>query len=253
MSRFFVEPSQIKKGFVTITGADVVHIRRVLRLGIGDTMTVLDGQGTAYKTRIAGMGKDSIHCEITKEYDAGGEPPVRVTLVQGLPKGDKMELIIQKGTELGVTTIIPAACRRSVVQLNPAKARDRRERWQRVALEAAKQCRRAIVPTVTEVKDLAGALRSISENALALIPWEEENTSTLKDVLRNHCSASGSSDVSEVVVFIGPEGGFEPSEISLAQEHNVKPVTLGPRILRTETAGLAALTMILYELGDLGS
>lgn len=242
---FFVSPEQITGGRVTITGPDVVHISRVLRLGPGDVITVMDGRGKGYRVRLTGITGTAVEGVILEQFIPGGEAPLKVTLVQGLSKGDKMDIIIQKSTELGVSCVVPLACRRSVVRLTPAKARERQQRWQRIALEAAKQSRRAIVPRVTEVMDLPAVLDLISPGALALMPWEEERELSLKAALRGQSCG-------EVFIFIGPEGGFAAGEVAVARERGVLSVSLGPRILRTETAGLATLTMILYELGDLG-
>ncbi|MGB9803361.1 16S rRNA (uracil(1498)-N(3))-methyltransferase [Desulfofundulus sp.] len=242
---FFVPPEQITGDRVTITGPDVVHISRVLRLGPGDLITVMDGQGMGYRVRLTRTAGHTVEGVVLEKFIPGGEAPLMVTLVQGLARGEKMDIIIQKSTELGVSRVIPLACHRSVVRLNPLKARERQQRWQRIAMEAAKQSRRAIVPRVTEVMDLSAVLDLISPGALALMPWEEERELTLKRVLRGRSCR-------EVFVFIGPEGGFTSGEVAMAREKGVLSVTLGPRILRTETAGLAAVTMVLYELGDLG-
>lgn len=246
MPRFFISPEQIKGGPVTITGPDVVHISRVLRLGAGDCLTVLDGLGKAYEAVIEKTGRDEVVCAIRKEIPAGDAPPVRVTLVQGIPKGDKMDLIVQKGTELGVSRVIPLLCERAVVKLEGDRSHKKRERWQRIALEAAKQCRRQDVPEVVEPVGWDQVLAGLPQEVVALIPWEEENVESLKDILM------GNTAKEEIYVFIGPEGGFTPGEVERARARGIRPVTLGPRILRTETAGLAVLTMILYQWGDLG-
>jgi 16S rRNA (uracil1498-N3)-methyltransferase len=246
MPRFFVNPGQVKAGRVTITGPDVVHIVKVLRLGPGDTLTVLDGRGKAYEAVVEHTGRDAVICAVTSDSDAGGAPPVRITLVQGLPKGDKMDLIVQKATELGVERLIPLICDRSVVKLAGDKSERRLERWRRIALEAAKQCRRPDIPEVLPPAELKEVLAGLSDNIAAVIPWEEENQATFKKVLGEIKTAG------DFVVFIGPEGGFTPAEVELARLHGVKPVTLGPRILRTETAGLAVLAIIQYQFGDLG-
>lgn len=246
MPRFFVSPEQIKDGRVTITGPDVNHISRVLRLGAGDCLTVLDGLGKAFDAVIEKPGKEEVVCAIRKEFPAGGTPPVRVTLVQGIPKGDKMDLIVQKGTELGVSRVIPLTSQRAVVKLEGDKSHKRRERWQRIALEAAKQCRRPDVPEVDEPTGWDPVLAGLPPEVVALIPWEEESAESLKEVLLREPTKK------EIYVFIGPEGGFAPGEVERARARGVRPVTLGPRILRTETAGLAVLTMILYQWGDLG-
>lgn len=246
MPRFFVSPEQVRKGRVTITGPDIVHIMKVLRLGPGDTLTVLDGRGKIYEAVIEQAGKEAVICAVTSESYAGGASPVRITLVQGLPKGDKMDLIVQKATELGVYRLIPLVCDRSVVKLEGDKPQRRIERWQRIAREAAKQCRRPDVPEILPPADWEEVLSGIHVNTAALIPWEEENLESLKKVLGEKESRE------DFYVFIGPEGGFTPAEVDLARSHGIRPVTLGPRILRTETAGLAVLAIIQYQFGDLG-
>ncbi|TEB07225.1 Ribosomal RNA small subunit methyltransferase E [Pelotomaculum schinkii] len=246
MPRFFVSPEQVKAGRVTITGPDVVHIVKVLRLEPGDTLTVLDGRGMVYEAVIEQAGRESVVCAVVSESNAGGAPALRITLVQGLPKNDKMDLIVQKATELGVCRLIPLICDRSVVKLAGDKPLCRLERWQRIAREAAKQCRRPDVPEVLPPAGWEEALAGMPDNTAAVIPWEEENQESLKKVL------GVSGPWGDIYVFIGPEGGFTPAEVELARSHGVRPVTLGPRILRTETAGLAVLAIILYQCGDLG-
>ncbi len=246
MPRFFVSPEQVKSGRITIAGSDVRHISKVLRMDAGDIITVLDGNGKAYEARIEKVTKEKVRCEVLEQGQAGGEPPIRVTLVQGISKGEKMDLVVQKGTEIGATAIIPVMCRRSVVKLSSKKAAERRDRWQRIAVEAAKQCRRSVVPRVATPTTWREALDDIPEGAVSLMPYEGETERKMRDVL--HLM----NPPSETIIFIGPEGGIHPEEFEQAQRRGVIPVTLGPRILRTETAGLAALTLVLYQWGDLG-
>ncbi len=248
MPRFFVAPEQINNDQVYISGPDVNHINRVLRLGPGDGLLVLDGRGGAYEAVIEKACREQVTCTIKKEVAAGTGIPVRVTLVQGIPKGDKMDLIIQKGTEIGISRVIPLICRRSVVKLKGDKSLRRLERWRRIALEAAKQCRRADVPEVLEPAGWNRVWEDMPPEAAAFILWEEEKVRTLKEIFRRDRDMVGE----EVYVFIGPEGGFTPDEVRTAVAHGMLPVSLGPRILRTETAGLAVLSIILYQWGDLG-
>ncbi|WP_031513249.1 16S rRNA (uracil(1498)-N(3))-methyltransferase [Desulfofalx alkaliphila] len=246
MARFFVEPDNIKGRQGVIVGPDVKHINKVLRLKEGDEVTLLDGVGNCYLSRISVNTKDKVICEILEKTDAGGEPPVAITLVQCLPKGDKTELIIQKGTELGIKRFIPLKCTRSVVKLDDKKGAERRKRWQRVALEAAKQCRRAQVPQVDLPTTWQQMLAGLPKDALLLMPYEGERTTSLKEVL------SRRQGHENVYIIIGPEGGFAPEEVELACRHGVKTVSLGPRILRTETVGLTMAGVIMYLYGDLG-
>lgn len=246
MSRFFVSPENIFDGKIHISGTDVKHITRVLRMRPGDIITISDGGGHEYEAKISSCTDQEIICTIISSTDVNREAPIKVILVQGLPKGDKMEFIIQKCTELGVAEIIPVSTKRTVVQLEGKKAAGRRERWQRVAEEAAKQAGRTRVPQVLELSTLGKVLAAIPAGALALMPWEDEKAVGIKDKLTHY-------DGERVVyLFIGPEGGLASEEVDLAKANGVFPVTMGPRIMRTETAGLAALTMVLYQLGDLG-
>ncbi|CCO07882.1 16S rRNA (uracil(1498)-N(3))-methyltransferase [Desulforamulus hydrothermalis] len=246
MSRFFVPPEQITGNTARITGPDVKHISRVLRLTTGDNLTLLDGAGSVYQAVISEIHKEEILCMLLAQEAAAAEAALRVTLVQGLPKGDKMETIIQKCTELGVYRIIPLAAHRSVVKLDDKKAAERQERWQRVAVEAAKQCRRTCVPEVQKLRRWHEVLAALPDRALVLLPWEEEKQQSLKQVLQMVPTPS------EVYLFIGPEGGFTPAEAAQVSRPGCYRVTLGSRILRTETAGPAALTMVLYHYGELG-
>ncbi|MEW5952408.1 MAG: 16S rRNA (uracil(1498)-N(3))-methyltransferase [Bacillota bacterium] len=250
MARFFVDPEQIRGDFIELAGPEVRHLRQVLRLRPGDIITILDGQGNAYQAAISGFSGGRAQCRVLSREPAGGEPPLKVILVQGLPKGDKMEAIIQKGTELGLAGLMPAQCARSVVRLEGRKALERRERWQRVALEAAKQCRRAVAPRVEAPRPWAGVMDSLPPGSLVLMPWEGETVRSLRQVLEQCPGVAGGEVV--VYILIGPEGGFEPAEVELARSRGAVTVSLGPRILRTETAGPALLAVLMYLWGDLG-
>jgi len=246
---FFVPPAQIKEQKVIVTGPDAVHLTRVLRLGPGDGFKVADGQGKGYRVRLSKISSGEIEGIIEEEFILTAEPPVSITLVQGIPKGEKMELIIQKSTELGVKEIIPLLAERSIVKLAGEKLEQRRLRWQRVAREAAKQCRRGEVPAVSVPLTLNQVFSRMPPGAVGIMPWEEEGEVSLKQVLPTLQEALPGAGI---FLFIGPEGGFAPREAALAKENGVVTVSLGRRILRTETAALAAATIILYELGDLG-
>ncbi|MCX4304883.1 MAG: 16S rRNA (uracil(1498)-N(3))-methyltransferase [Acetatifactor sp.] len=246
MYQFFVEAGQIKESdrSVIITGSDVNHIKNVLRMRVGEELSVSNGQdGKEYRCGIAAFEEDRIVCELRFIKEDNVELPARVYLFQGLPKADKMELIIQKAVELGVSGIIPVASRRCVVKLEEKKAAARRQRWQGIAEAAAKQSRRGIIPEVCRVTDFREAVRMAAHMDVRLIPYElaegMDKTRALIDGIR-----PGQS----VAVFIGPEGGFEQEEISLAAENGIEAITLGRRILRTETAGLAVLSWIGYAL-----
>lgn len=246
MARFFVKPEQINENTVIITGPDVKHISHVLRMQPGRQLTVLDGQGNAYLAEITAIDKEQVTCRLLDREQLHTEPNIKITLVQGLPKGDKLESIIQKCTEIGVQRIIPLAARRSVVKLEGKKASERRERWQRVAEEAAKQCRRTVIPEVTNLSTWDEVIKNINPGALLLLPWEDEKNTPLRQVLQE-VDYPG-----EVYIFVGPEGGFETEEVNKASAAGGHKITLGPRILRTETAGPTALAMVLYHYGEIG-
>lgn len=247
MRRFFVEEKDIKENQVTIKGDEARHIAQVLRLKERDRIKVFTEKGKEYLTEIIQVSKKEVMGKILNEKKLTTEPRVLITLVQGLPKSNKMDFIVQKVTELGVKKVIPVITQRTIVRLDKEKAGKRRNRWQRIALEAAKQSGRAIIPEVDAITTFVQSLSNISEENLNLIPWEEEETTSLKEVLK-----SITDHREPLTVFIGPEGGFTSEEVEAAKEKGAVPVSLGPRLLRTETAGLVTLAMILYELGDMG-
>lgn len=252
MTRFFVAPEQIKNGQVVLTGDDVKHITKVLRLEVGSEIVVLDGEGREYHAQLTELLKGKIVGKIIKETSSKVEPPILVNLIQGLPKGEKIDFIIQKCTEIGINSIKPVNTERSVVKLDTKKALQRVERWQKIAREAAEQSHRTIIPQILGLEDLQTVLEDIETKGLILIPWEAEKSLGLKEVLQKQKELMLQGTGEEIYLIIGPEGGFSEKEIKSAVTKGAIPVSLGPRILRTETAGLAALTMILYELGDLG-
>lgn len=246
MYQFFVEPDQINVNdkSVIITGPDINHIKNVLRMRVGEEIAVSNGQdGCEYRCGIIGFTEESVLCELRFVKEDGVELPVKVTLYQGLPKGDKMELIIQKAVELGVYEIVPVASKRCVVKLDERKAEAKLARWQSIAEAAAKQSKRAIVPRICPVTSFAQATEEAAERDVRLIPYELEC-----GMNRTRALMSAIKPGQRVAVFIGPEGGFEESEIAMAQEKGICPVTLGRRILRTETAGMTVLAWISYLL-----
>lgn len=246
MYQFFVEPGQINENDkrVIIIGADVNHIRNVLRMKVGEELSVSNGQdGREYRCGILSLDADKVECELRFVKEDAVELPVKVTLFQGLPKADKMELIIQKAVELGVTEIVPVAAKRCVVKLDEKKAASKIVRWQGIAEAAAKQSKRGIIPRVSPVRSFKEALMLASEMDVRLIPYElAEGMERTRKVFEQ--ITPGQS----VAVFIGPEGGFEESEIILAEEKGTEAITLGRRILRTETAGMTVLAWLGYLL-----
>jgi len=243
MSKFFIEKNQIQDSTALIVGQDVTHITKVLRLGPGDELLLCDGEGTDYQVRISSAGKDAVTTEILCSMPCENEPELQVTLYQGLPKQGKMEWIIEKCTEMGVANIVPVQMTRSVVKLDSSQAAKKLERWQKTAREAAKQCGRGYIPKVLPPITL-DELQKQAVPEFLLLPYEAERAHPVKEALRGKTAKSAG-------IFIGPEGGFTPEEVKLLQEMGAVSVTLGRRILRTETAGLAALTLLLYEFDEM--
>ena len=246
MYQFFVEPHQICDKTVKILGSDVNHIKNVLRMKVGEELSVSNGlDGKEYRCGIVSMDEESITCELRFVKEDGVELPSQVYLFQGLPKADKMELIIQKAVELGVHALIPVAAKRCVVKLDDKKAKSKIARWQGIAEAAAKQSKRRIVPEVMDVMSFKEAIRFAEEFEVKLIPYElAEDMAKTKEILQNLQPGQ------RIAVFIGPEGGFEEAEVQLAMENGVEPITLGKRILRTETAGFTVLAWMMYQLEE---
>jgi 16S rRNA (uracil1498-N3)-methyltransferase len=248
MHRFLVANLETDLHEVTITGEEAVHLYRVLRLRPGAIIEVGDGKGHSFRAELISAEPRLSRARILEPILHDREPKLPLILAQALVKGEKMDLIIQKGTELGVHTFVPFTSERGVVKLEGEKAERRRERWERIAREAAKQCGRTVVPRVEGPAALEDVLtRYGREDFLIILPWEGENNQGLNTVL------SCASQRTGVVVVIGPEGGFEGEEVEMAREKGAQVVSLGPRILRAETAALAVVTMTLYAAGDLGT
>lgn len=245
MYQFFVEPHQIDlyDKRVIIEGGDVNHIKNVLRMKVGEEIAVSNGQdGKEYRCGIAAFEEERIVCELRFVKEEGMELPVKVYLFQGLPKADKMEMIVQKAVELGVHEIIPVAAKRCVVKLDDRKAKAKLIRWQGIAEAAAKQSRRGMIPRVSEVMSFSQAVKLAGNMDIRLIPYE------LADGMERTREMIGKLHPGQsVAVFIGPEGGFEEAEVRMAEESGIVPITLGRRILRTETAGLAVMAWIMYQ------
>ena len=244
MYQFFVEEGQICGDRIVITGEDVNHIKNVLRMKIGEEIAVSNGvDGREYRCEVAQLLADEVVCKLRfiKENDV--ELPAQVYLFQGLPKADKMELIIQKAVELGAYSVIPVATRRSIVKLDDKKAAAKQNRWQGIAEAAAKQSKRKIIPKIEKVMSFAEALEMAKALEVRLIPYElAEDMSHTKEIIERIREGQ------KIAIFIGPEGGFDETEIAMASEVGVEPITLGKRILRTETAGMTVLAWLMYHL-----
>ena len=246
MFQFFVDKTQVNEeaGLVFITGADVNHICHVLRMRVGEQFYVTDGEsGGKYLCALKEASEDQVTCDILRNIEESSELPCEITLYQGLPKADKMELIIQKAVELGVHRIVPVSTKRSIVKLDDKKAGAKISRWQGIAEAAAKQSKRDVIPQIGDVMTLKAALAEAADFEVSMMPYENAEgmafTRKLLDEIRPG---------QRIAIFIGPEGGFDDSEVEAALAKGTQPVTLGRRILRTETAGLAMLSMLVYVL-----
>lgn len=244
MYQFFVEPSQIQDRKVIITGSDVNHMKNVLRMKIGEEIAVRNGvDGKEYRCGIEEFAQEQVICSLRFVREEGVELPSKIYLFQGIPKADKMELIVQKAVELGAFEVIPVAVKRCVVKLDAKKAQAKVNRWQGIAEAAAKQCKRGVIPAVREPMTMKEAAAYAREMDVKLIPYElAEDMAHTKQIIE--AIRPGES----VAVFIGPEGGFEESEVAEALAAGIEPITMGKRILRTETAGLTILSWLMYHL-----
>lgn len=245
MLHLFADPSDVQDELLTITGPEVNHIRNVMRLKPGEEISVsIGGDGKEYRYGIESYTEDSVLCRLRFVKDKEVELPVKVLLFQGLPKADKMDLIVQKAVELGAAEIIPVSLERCVVKLDAGKAAKKTARWQTIAESAASQSRRSIIPRVLAPMSMKEAVEYAKEQTeVRVIPYElQEDDGSVKQYLES--LKEGQS----VSIFIGPEGGFAPGEVELAKEAGIRPISLGRRILRTETAGLAILSWLIYIL-----
>lgn len=244
MYHFFVAPEQIGEKEIRIEGSDVNHIKNVLRMKPGEQVRLCTGQDeNDYYCEITGITQDCVYAAILRIEKNCMELPSRLYLFQGLPKSDKMELIIQKAVELGAYEIIPVATKRAVVKLDGKKEAARLKRWNAISESAAKQSKRMIIPKVTGVMNFPEALEYAEPLDVKLIPYELAG-----DMDKTRAWMSSIQPGQSVGIFIGPEGGFEEAEVELALTKNVQPVTLGKRILRTETAGMALLAALMLQL-----
>ena len=243
MHHFFVTPQQISGDKIRIEGGDVNHMKNVLRMKLHEKAEISDGESRTYLCEVEAYEEDVAVLHILEEMEADAEPASKLYLFQGLPKSDKMELIVQKAVELGVYQVIPVAMKRSVVRLDDKKAAKKADRWNSIAESAAKQAGRSRIPEVTMPLSYNEALKMAEELDVTLLPYElAGGMEVTREVIRQ--IKSGQS----VGIFIGPEGGFEPEEVDAAVSMGAKVITLGRRILRTETAGLATLAVLMFEL-----
>jgi 16S rRNA (uracil1498-N3)-methyltransferase len=243
MGRFFVDKDAVKEKTIEVTNReDILHINKVLRLGIGDRLEISDSNEFEYTTQIEYISPSSMVTRILDKQKFSREPELQITLFQGLPKQGKMETIIQKAVEIGVHTIIPVFTERTVVTEKDG-FQNKLDRWRKISAEAVKQCKRGIVPEILKQMNFRDLSMVLSSYDLILIPYENEETHSIKDALR-----SIKVKPKTVAIIVGPEGGFSSKEIDVVEGQGGIPVTLGKTILRTETAGLVAAAMVMYEL-----
>ena len=247
MDRFFVDKNNIdlENGTCIIEGEDVKHISKVLRCKVGEKLEICDKDNSEYVCEITDISKNQVDLNIIEKNEIKRESDFKVKLYQGLPKSTKMEFILQKLTEVGVDEIILVSTKRSVVKVDDKKEGKKLERWERIIYEAAKQSKRGKIPTLRGVLSFDEALEDMKNNDMNICPYENEKTVSIKRAIRG-------SDINNIGIFVGPEGGFEEEEIQTLQDIDSKVVSLGPRILRTETASVVASSIVLYELSDLG-
>ncbi|OIO39367.1 MAG: hypothetical protein AUJ75_01320 [Candidatus Omnitrophica bacterium CG1_02_49_10] len=244
MSRFYVDPDGIKGDKIYIEGAEAHHIADVMRLKAGERICAFDGMGNEFSGVITHIGSKRAVVDITEKRSIGPNKARRVTLVQAVPKKSIMDYIVEKSTELGVDVIVPLWTDRTIVKPDEKGMAGKLSRWRRISIEASKQCGRSIIPQITAPKTFAAAVAALDKHALALIPHLGGGTSKISDALRS----AGKKDI---IIFIGPEGDFTAKEVSEAVKNGAIPVTLGPNVLRCDTAAVASLSIIGYESGKI--
>jgi 16S rRNA (uracil1498-N3)-methyltransferase len=245
MPRFYVSHPHIENGLLKVEGDEVKHIRKVLRLKAGDGIVIFNGTGKEYEGRIVEEGPSSVEIIIENIFASEKESHIEITLAQSLLKGEKMDYLVQKATELGVKEIMPFLSSRSIPRLEKSVSLRRWRRWEKIAVTASKQCGRGVVPKIEPLQDYSEMLRNISPGSLHLVFWEKEGAK-LKEVLE------GLKEKIKIFFIVGPEGGLSQEEVGLAKENGFIPVTLGKRILRSETVSLCFLSILQYEWGDIG-
>lgn len=245
MARFFINRENIQSASATLAGQEFDHLRRVLRLTVGDVVTLFDDAGWEHEAVIAGLHADHGELKIRRSYEAGKESPLQLTLALGVTKGEKMDFVVEKATELGVAAILPFTSSFTVPKLDDKKIAKRSERWRKIALSAAKQCGRTQVPEILPLCEFRHMVAGAGDRELRLLFWEKETAQSLRQV---HGS---NADAPAILVVIGPEGGLSSAEAELALARGFHSVHLGRRILRAETAAVTALSLVQFLWGDL--
>jgi 16S rRNA (uracil1498-N3)-methyltransferase len=253
MQRYFIPPEQFEENTVTITGGDAHHLMRVMRAQLGDQIICSNGMNREALVTITNMDKEAVEAAVTKELELTNEAAVEVWIAQSLPKGDKLETIIQKCTEIGAARFLPFISERTIVQYDDKKAAKLQERWSKIAKEAAEQAHRNRVPDIVLPQSWKQTLKLVTEVDAAFICYEKESGLQLKQLLaKTFTSERIAGKSGKALVIVGPEGGFTPQEVAEAEAGGCHSISLGKRILRTETAAMVALTCILYETGEMG-
>lgn len=256
MQRYFVEPECMSEGTVRLVREDAHHLIRVMRCGPGDEFICSDGRSREVLARVVRVEKETVHAEVVRELPMDREPAVEVWIAQSLPKGDKLETVIQKCTELGAARFIPFVSERTIVQYDEKKESKRLERWRKIAKEAAEQSHRNRVPLVESPWTWPRLMEEVATGGLSIFCYEQEDGSDLRSILDEAFGRMGenkrTASDKRVLVIVGPEGGFSQREAGEAVRAGCRSASLGKRILRTETAAMAALTCILYHTGEMG-
>lgn len=247
--RFFIDRKQISKKRVFISGDQARQIHQVLRLGAGDTISVLNNEGWEFEVELQSIRRDQVTGQVLKQWRVASEPQLHLTLFQSRLRQNKFEWILQKGTELGAASFVPVVTERSLNRQLTLK-QNKKTRWQRIIREAAEQSGRGLLPEIAQPLDFESALEAAQASQLAMIPWTGEQENSVASALAASHSPS-SQPVRSIALFLGPEGGFSDAEIQAAQAANIIPITLGPRILRAETAAIVAITLAMSAAGEM--
>lgn len=251
MRKFFVKENQINNELITILDEDVNHIKNVLRLNVGENLQICDIDSSKnYICEILELTAKSVTCKILEEIQSIAEGNVELHIFQGLPKADKMELIIQKGTELGVSEFVPVSFKRSIVKISPKDEKKKIDRWNKISEVAAKQSKRDIIPKVRNVESIKNVCNEIKDYDIVLLAYELEENNYIKNEL---LKIKNTKENYKIAVIIGPEGGIEKEEVEVLENAGVKVISLGKRILRTETVALQVSSIIMYELENGGN
>lgn len=240
MSRFYIPKGSVREKEISVSGEEAHHILDVMRLKKLDAVTAFDGEGMEYSGFIKSVGRNSLVIQITSEVSTGHPQEYPVTLIQAIPKKDNMDYIVEKATELGVTAILPVVTERTIVRWNDQKRHDHAERWRAISREAAKQCGRTVIPRIEEIKKFTDALSAAEDKGLKLIAALTDKAVDMKKKVSGFKGGA-------ITLAIGPEGDFTPGEIEAAEKHGFKAVSLGRRVLKSDTAGLAAIAALNYE------